>query len=133
MPHDFSPHDMLGSGGTMRRPRSEGHVLERNIEVLQQMLRHQPNNETLRNVVADLTQLHRQVSQGYHRNPYTPFRVVGLMGDDVHSVAYHHAKERGLFKHDFQRGSAQLYAVDRHGKRDLLITSVEGVPLWDEF
>lgn len=128
-------HDvMLGPGGRMRRPRSEGHVLERNIVRLREMLEHQPNNEHLRNVIADLSQLHAQVSAGYHANPanpYTPFRIVGEIGDDVHSVAYRHVKDGKLYKHDFKRGSARVIAVERHGKREILITG--DVPLWDEF
>lgn len=78
-----------------------------------------------------LEQLRGQVSEGYHRNPYTPFRVIGTIGKDVHSVAYQHAKDGKLYKHDFKRGSAQVIAVERHGKRELLITG--DVPLWDEF
>ncbi len=124
---------MLGPGGTMRRPRSEGHVLERNIQILERMARETNDNEELRNVIHDLKQLHSQVHAGYHHNPYAPFRVIGILGEDVHSVAYRHAEDGKLYKHDFKRGSAQVVAVERHGKRDLLITGVDGVPLWDEF
>jgi len=87
------------------------------------------------------TQIHRaqgflrllrvQVAGGYHRNPYDPFRVVGVVGNDVHSVAYRHAKDNKLYRHDFEPGTAQALAVERHGKRELLIAG--DVPLWDEF
>lgn len=75
--------------------------------------------------------LRNQVSSGYHENPYTPFRVIGEIGDDVHSVAYRHAKDGKLYKHDFEPGSAKVIAVERHGKRELLVTG--DVPLWDDF
>lgn len=75
--------------------------------------------------------LQAQASEGYHKNPYTPFRVVGEIGDDVHSVAYRHAKDGKLYKHDFEPGSARVIAVERHGKRELLVTG--DVPLWDDF
>jgi len=72
-----------------------------------------------------------QVAGGYHRNPYGPFRVVGVLSDDVHSVAYRHRKDGKLYKHDFEPDSARVLAVERHGKRELLLSS--DVPLWDEF
>lgn len=122
---------MLGPGGKMRRPRSEGHVLERNIQTLKELLEMQPGNHALQNVIRDLMQLHSQVSAGYHANPYTPFRIVGEIGKDVHSIAYQHKKDGKLYKHDFKKGSAQAIAVERHGKREILITG--DVPLWDEF
>lgn len=131
---------MLGPGGKLRRPRSEGSVLERNIELLEVVLREEHDSDlsgkrsiAIRNIIRDLTQLHAQVSAGYHHNPYTPFRVIGVIGEDVHSVAYKHAKDGKLYKHDFRSGSAQVIAVERHGKKDLLITGIDGVPLWDEF
>ena len=72
-----------------------------------------------------------QVAGGYHRNPYDPFHVVGVLSDDVHSVAYRHRKDGKLYKHDFEPDSAKVLAVERHGKRELLLSS--DVPLWDEF
>jgi len=72
-----------------------------------------------------------QVAGGYHANPYDPFHVVGVLSDDVHSVAYRHRKDGKLYKHDFEPDSARVLAVERHGKRELLLSS--DVPLWDEF
>jgi hypothetical protein len=82
-----------------------------------------------------LQRLHSQSSEGYHRNPgvYTPFRVVGVIGRDVHFIAYQHDKDKKNYKHDFKGGNAEVLAVERHGKRELLITSPTGANLWDEF
>ncbi len=114
---------MVGPGGVMKRPLSESDALTKAIRLIH-------DGDTL-GAVELLNRLRRQVSGGYHQNPYTPFRVVGTMGEDVHSVAYRHAKDGKLYKHDFKRGSAQIIAVERHGKKELLITG--DVPLWDEF
>ena len=85
----------------------------------------------IRTVTKALDNLRSQVSEGYHRNPPKSFHIVGKMGDDVHSVRYRHAKDGVQYKHDFEQGSAKLYAIERNGKRDLLITGA--VPLWDNF
>jgi thioredoxin reductase len=114
---------MIGPGGKAVRPLSESDALTKAIRLIH-------DGDTL-SAVELLNRLRRQVSGGYHQNPYTPFRVVGVIGKDVHSVAYRHAKDNKLYKHDFQRDNAQVLAVERHGKKELLITG--DVPLWDEF
>lgn len=112
---------MLGAGGEFVHPVSEGNALTAAIA-------HITHGEP-RAALDILKALRTQVRGGYHHNP--PFRIVGVIGSDVHSVAYKHAKDGKLYRHDFKRGSAQAIAVERHGKRDILITG--DVPLWDEF
>ena len=121
---------MLGPGGVMKSPRSESHELDRALACLAQ------GNVTRAREI--LTRLRRQVAEGYHANPsssrlYEPFKIIGVIGRDVHSIAYVHATEHKPYKHDFKKGSAEIVAIERHGKRELLVTSPDGVPLWDEF
>lgn len=130
MARHFGPHAMVGAGGNVRVPRSESAEIDRALESL--------SDGNVRRAKEILIRLRSQVEEGYHRNPsssrmYEPFRIVGVIGKDVHSVAYKHAKDGKPYKHDFERNSAEVLAVERHGKRELLITSPEGVPLWDEF
>ena len=87
----------------------------------------------VRTVTKALDNLRSQVSEGYHRNPPKPFQIVGAMSDDVHTVAYRHAKDGKLYKHDFKRGTAKLYAVEMHGEERNLLISGDGTPLWDNF
>lgn len=118
---------MLGPGGSFVHPVSES-------EALTGIIAHITHGD-YRTAMDIAKALREQVGEGYHKNPgvYEPFKIVGKMGDDVHSVAYRHVRDRKLYKHDFQRGSAEVLAVIRHGKHDLLITSPDGKPLWDEF
>lgn len=88
--------------------------------------------------IALLRMLREQASRGLHKNPsesrmYTPFKIVGVIGTDVHFVAYQHADDGENYKHDFKGGNAEVLAVIRHGKKELLITSPTGKPLWEEF
>lgn len=127
---------MLGPGGEIRTPQSESSVLTSVYNLLAEVIHSSDHRTAIRRAQEALSlvqDLRDQVSAGYHRNPgvYGPFKLVGVIGKDVHSVAYQHAKDGKLYKHDFKRGSAQAIAVERHGKRDILITG--DVPLWDEF
>jgi hypothetical protein len=124
MPHR-SEHSMIGPGGHIRVPRSESATIDGAIALI--------SNGQYREAIDLLRRLRSQVSSGYHRNPYKPFRVIGEMGSEVHSVAYTHSEDGKNYKHDFEGENAQLLAIERHGKKDLLITSRRGVPLWDEF
>lgn len=86
---------------------------------------------TLGKAIKRLDAFAEKSGEGYRSNPYSPFKVIGVIGDDVHSVAYRHIKDGKLYKHDFKRGNAQVVAIERHGKKEILITG--DVPLWDEF
>lgn len=131
---------MIGPGGRGRIPKSETAQIDRAWDRLENM-RFNDLSEHNRKMVAEamaiLKALHIQVSQGYHRNPsesrlHVPFRIVDVLGKAVHEIAYKH-KNGKLYKHDFDGSDAQVLAVIRNGKRELLISSVDGSPLWDEF
>ena len=128
---------MVGPGGVARFPKSESKELARALALLDEMRGYIVNDNMLKaesalaRVEMILHRLRGQVGEGYHVNPYTPFRVVGVIGKDVHTVSYQHAKDGKNYRHDFKRGSAQAIAVERHGKREILITG--DVPLWEEF
>lgn len=83
-----------------------------------------------------LRELQEQAMKGHHRNPrrgrFQAGTVVGKIGDDVHDIRYTHADDGENYEHQFN-GEVEVYAVERAGKRDLLLTHVRGLPLWDEF
>jgi hypothetical protein len=120
---------MVGPGGHIRVPRSESATLDGAIQLI--------TNGQYREAIDLLRRLKNQVKEGYHRNPsesrvYSPLKIVGVFGTEVHEILYRH-KNGGNYEHKFKGDNAQLIAIERQGKRDLLITSERGVPLWDEF
>jgi hypothetical protein len=129
MPH--REHAMLGPGGEVVIPISEHDALTAAIQHI--------THGDLREAIDVLKRLRRQAGRGYHRNG-APFegasfaagKAIGKIGDDVHSIRYRHAKDHKHYQHDFN-GDVIVYAVERNGKRDLLLTHREGSPLWDEF
>lgn len=130
MPHR-QEHAMIGAGGEIRIPQSEHDALTAAI----QHITHGDHREA----IIVLKKLREQVGRGYHRNA-PPFEgskfaagiAVGKIGDDVHSIRYRHSKDKKHYQHDFN-GDAEVYAIVRGNKRDLLITHRDGSPLWDEF
>jgi hypothetical protein len=116
---------MLGAGGRIVLPVSETDALTSAIADI--------THGNYRGAIDTLKLLRAQVGAGYHANPYKSLEFVGTLSDDVHSVAYTHHHDGKDYRHNFQKGSASLIAIVRHGKRDLILTSAEGVPLWDEF
>jgi hypothetical protein len=115
---------MVGAGGEFVYPVSEGDALTAAIAHV--------THGDYRAAVDVMKALRAQVRGGYHHNPYKPFKIVNVLGRSVHSIAYEHAKDGKLYKHDFGN-NAEVLAIERHGKRELLITSPDGLPLWDEF
>lgn len=142
MARHFGQHVMVGAGGAVRIPRSETKELERAINIVDGLRAHARSTfekGELSRVEAILQRLHEQATEGYHRNPapfegqsFTAGKAIGKIGDDVHSIRYRHAKDHKHYQHDFN-GDVIVYAVERNGKRDLLLTHREGSPLWDEF
>lgn len=131
----YRKHAMMGRGGEVRVPKSESKELTKIFQILENIRFTELSDHSLRSIreaMQRIKELGIQVSEGYHRNPYTPLRIVGTISDDVHTVAYRHAKDGKLYKHDFGEGNAKLYAIERHGKRDLLISG-GNLPLWDDF
>lgn len=128
MPRQFRDA-MLGAGGCIVHPRSEGRELTAAIQHIV--------HGDYRMAIDVLKRLREQVQAGYHRNPsssrlYQPFRIVGPIAEDVYDIRYRHHKNGKNYEHEFN-GSANILAVERHGKREMLIVSSDGLPLWDEF
>jgi hypothetical protein len=119
---------MLGPGGEIVEPRSESNELLRVFRLLEG-----GNVERAKELVM---RLYDQVRKGYHRNPrgggFKAGDVVALLGTDVHDIRYTHAEDGGDYEHKFN-GEAEVYAVIRNGKRELLISHNRGLPLWDDF
>jgi len=121
---------MLGPGGRFLHPVSESDAISAAIAHV--------THGDYRQALDVLKALKAQVRGGYHRNPsssrlYEPFKIMGVLAKDVHQIKYQHGQNRDFFQHKFDRGSAEILAVVRHGKHEMLITSPQGVKLWDEF
>jgi hypothetical protein len=140
MPH--RQHDaMLGPGGRIIVPESEGEVLVESVQKLMRVAGERGVNEwahkELWSVIHDLKRLLEQVKQGYHRNPFHKGQfqagtVIGKIGTDVHDIRYTHSSDGKSYEHHFG-GEAEVWAVQRNNKRELLISHVRGLPLWEEF
>lgn len=94
--------------------------------------------------------LHTQVARGVHTNPPLvvygnpplrggraqgsggPFRFARQLSDDVHGVRYTHLDDGKDYKHDFERHSVSMYGIERAGRRDVLLTHLDGKPLWED-
>lgn len=133
----FSPGMMLGSGGKLVEPKSESKQLRRIYSLIEDVLTDELSLSAKRNLLVAcklVKELEEQVSEGYHKNPdrFRAGNVVGKIGKDVHDIRYKHAKDSKNYEHEFGKG-VEVYAVERNGKRDLLLTHKEGLPLWDDF
>lgn len=100
--------------------------------------------------------LQGQVMHGVHTNPplavylNPPMRIrmkrspasglgvpgitfAALMSHDVHEIRYTHIDDGKDYRHTFE-GRAEMNAIVRRGKHDILITSGdESIPLWQDF
>ena len=59
-------------------------------------------------------------------------KFLDLISDECHAILYRHAEDGKPYRHDFERPT-QLVAVERNGKKDVLITSEDGAPIWQDF
>jgi hypothetical protein len=116
--------EMLGPGGKIVRPVSES-------DALTAIIQHVTHGD-YKDAIDTAKLLRKQVEEGYHANPYSPFSVIGVLGQDVHDIRYQHAEDGKFYKHDFN-GEVEVLAVVRHGKRELLLRHKRGLPLWDDF
>lgn len=131
---------MVGPGGKIVEPRSESAVISFVLSLLAEARMFVNDKKMLLHHLSDaqeeLHKLKDQVQSGYHRNPrgggFDAGQVVGKIGVDVHDIRYTHADDRKPYQHEFN-GEAEVYAVIRNGKRELLISHVRGLPLWDDF
>lgn len=120
----------------MSYPESESLVIGRVIRLI--------NRGALVEAVAELRELQERAAKGHHRNPpltrgrrllghsnYTAHRA-GLMSKEVHAILYRHIEDGEQYRHDFDH-STSLIAL-RHGDaNDVLITSPDGFPIWQDF
>lgn len=118
----------------MARRRVESVVSEH--DVLTAIIQHITNGD-LREAIECAKDLRRQVDRGIHTNPsssrlYEPFKIVGAIAEDVEAIQYQHAKNGKLYEHEFN-GDVNILAIMRHGKKEMLIVSTRGLPLWDSF
>lgn len=136
--------EMLGPGGVLITPKSESRVLELAIDKLHRALEADELNvkETVaRRLIAStvhgLEELLAQVAAGYHRNPKRGVFSAGeaqyQMSDDVHEIFYTHRQDGEDYHHPFKRNEVEMWAIQRAGQRDLLLTHKAGKPLWDDF
>ena len=73
---------------------------------------------------------HRGVSGG---RPGT-FEFAGMVSRDVHEVRYTHMDDHKAYRHVFDSGDVQMYAIIRGREhRDVLLTGGSGQPLWKDF
>lgn len=136
-------HTMLGPGGKIVEPRSESAVIGFVLSLLGEARLYVNDKKLLLHHLKDaqeeLHKLKAQVEAGYHRNPalkhgarFSAGEVVGQIGDDVHDIRYRHVDDGKNYEHEFN-GEAEVWAVRRNGKRELLIAHSRGLPLWEEF
>ena len=121
-------HTMLGPGGRIVEPKSEGAEIARAIN----MLRQGRQDEAMHVLIL----LQQQVEDGYHRNPpRAKFDAGGAMfkmSDDVHELRYTHTDDGEDYKHPFE-GEVEMWAVLAGGERRILLVHKQGKPLWEEF
>lgn len=148
---------MLGPGGELRTPLSESGTLARVIEDLR-IIQGDPrvvHTARLNRAIDLLTVLKEQAAHGYHRNYHRnplmqvlsnpplglarkygdlrgPIRVVGEISGEAHAILYRHAEDRKPYKHEFEHPTS-LIAVERAGRKDVVITSPDGHPIWQDF
>jgi hypothetical protein len=146
MPKD----EYVGLHGGTAYARSEGQVLRAVIAELSAM-RGRGCCRELGAIIGNLRALERQVGEGYHKNPAlviygnppfparlrqydpsAPIQVVSEVSVEVHALAYKHARDGKLYQHDFEEPTSML-AVLRHGRHDVLLSSPDGNPIWQEF
>lgn len=137
----IGPHTMLGPGGKLVEPRSESAVLGFVLGLLVEARSYRSDPRMLLHhvddAIAELRKLQQQVGAGYHRNPppgkFQAGEAVGMLGRDVHEVRYTHADNGEAYKHKFESGTVEVWAIRRGQSRDLLLTSRDGLPLWRDF
>ena len=151
-----APHvhgeEFIGRRGERVVPRSESRVLHHAVAALQTIAHgyRGDNRPLLSSVISDLKRLATQVEEGYHRNPAglviyggnPPLRarrvdirgaaVKGTISLNVHAIQYQHAEDRRNYEHTFD-SETHMLALERGGIRDVLLTSPDGLPLWDDF
>lgn len=147
---------MIGPGGKLVVPESESKALAAAITKLMRVAGEQGVNQwahrEIWSVIHLLKELKEQVAHGYHRNPAQlvvygnppltvskkygdlrgPIRLVGAISGEAHAILYRHSHDGKQYRHDFEHPTS-LIAVERAGRRDVIITSPDGDPIWQNF
>lgn len=98
--------------------------------------------------------LAQQAQMGYHANPAMviygnppaqltkagrfsrdikgPMTLKGIISHEAHAILYRHVKDGKPYRHDFEHPTT-LLAVERNGQNDVVITSPDGNPVWQDF
>lgn len=116
-------------------PESESLVIGRVVRLIQR--------GELVKAVDELRVLQERVMRGVHRNPplaisrhgrkrHYQSEVVGELSREVHAILYRHIEDGRQYRHDFEHRTSLLTLFD--GQRsDVLITSPDGFPIWQDF
>jgi hypothetical protein len=137
-------------------PRSESDTLQTAIRQLQDVRTFIQQGqrtwavEELEEVMYLLESLMGQAKRGVHRNPplillsnppmqyrgprggHGPLKFLDVISEEAHAILYRHAEDGKPYRHDFERPT-HLIAVERNGKHDVLITSADNEPIWQDF
>lgn len=62
-----------------------------------------------------------------------PFSLGGVISKEVHLLAYKHAKDGQDYQHDFEDETWMAGVVSKRGRRDVILFSPSGEPLWQDF
>ena len=62
-----------------------------------------------------------------------PFSLGGVISREVHLLAYQHAKDGQDYQHDFESETWMAGVVSKRGRRDVILFSPSGEPLWQDF
>ena len=67
------------------------------------------------------------------RRPGGRFDWVSLMSRHVHEIRYTHEEDSRDYKHTFDSGDVEMYAIRRGDHLDVLLTGGSGQDLWQDF
>lgn len=97
----------------------------------------------LTEAVSILRELQEQAAKGHHRNPPIRARrrmhrhfeseIVDIMSQEVHAILYRHSADGKQYRHDFINPTSMMALRNERGRSDILITSPDGFPIWQEF
>ncbi len=62
-----------------------------------------------------------------------PFSLGGVISKRVEELAYTHLKDGKAYKHDFEEETWMAGVISKRGRRDVILFSPTGEPLWQDF